>query len=65
MLKNSAHNDRDREFDRKIKYYQLLLAKWEIEYELRHEYPEETFNSHKRFAKMYLNAGLIKCKHEK
>ena len=57
--------DRDREFDRKIKYWNLLITKWKIEDQLNHEYPDEMYESRKKLAQIMLAHGLIKCEHEK
>lgn len=64
MPKNAAHNDRDREFDRKMRYINLMLAKINIEEELNYYYPEEMAESRKRLTQTMLRRGVIKCRHE-
>lgn len=54
MPKNSADNDRDGNFDRKMRYINLMLAKMKIEEELDYYFPEEMYESRKRLARTML-----------
>ena len=65
MQDKQVNVDQDREFDRKIKYWNLLIAKWKIEDELNREYPDEMHESRKKLAQIMLRRGVIKCEHEK
>jgi len=60
---NQVNVDQDREFDRKMRYINLMLAKWRIEEELNREYPDEMSKHRKRLAQMMLKRGVIKCEH--
>ncbi len=51
--------------DRIIRYMNLMLAKWKIEEELDHEYPDEMHESRKKLAQIMLKYGAVKCEHEK
>ena len=64
MPKNAAHNDRDSEFDRKMRYINLMLAKMKIEEELNYYYPEEMAEYRKKLAQTMLKWEEIKCRHE-
>ena len=54
----------DRRFDKKMRYFQLIVDRFEIENKLWHEYPDEMSDSTIKLAEKMLKIGLIKCKHE-
>ncbi len=64
MTGEQINIDRDREFDRKMRYINLMLAKINIEEELNYYYPEEMAESRKRLTQTMLKWGVIKCRHE-
>ena len=64
MPDKQTNIDRDRDFDRKMRYVNLMLAKINIEEELNYYYPEEMAESRKRLTQTMLKWGVIKCRHE-
>ena len=64
MQDEKANIDRDREFDRKMRYIDLMLTKMKVEEELNYYYPEKMAESRKRLAQIMLKWGVIKCRHE-
>ncbi len=54
----------DGKFEKKIRYFQLIVDRFETENELWHEYPDEMSHATTKLAEKMLKVGLIKCKHE-
>ncbi len=65
MKKQSSSSEtREEGFEEKIRYFQLIVDRFETENRLWHEYPDEMSQSTMKLAEKMLKVGLIKCKHE-
>jgi len=64
MQDDQVNIDRDIEFDKKMRYVNLMVAKWRIEEELNREYPYKMHESRKNLARIMLKWRAINCKHE-
>lgn len=64
MKKIKQKDERDIRWEKFMRYLDLLFKYWEIKDTLWREYPDRMSESTKNLARIWLNRGLIKCKHE-
>ena len=65
MNKVQQKDEFDIKWRRWNRYWDLTIKYWEIGDTLRQEFPERMSESAKKSAEIWLDSGLVKCKHER